>query len=55
MRVVRFDRRDARGIDAAHLTGSNAKRLSVATEHDSVRFNKFGDTPCKYQIDSLLR
>src|SRR4029079_5418506 len=38
--VLCLDRGDARGVDTAHLAGTDAERASPRTEHDRVRFNE---------------
>ena len=52
-RVLRLDRRDARGVDAAHLPGADAERPAVAAEHDRVRLHELRDAPGEQQVVEL--
>ncbi len=47
-RRLRFHDGDFYGVDAAHLTGADAKRCSVFGEDDRVGFDVFGNFPGEF-------
>src|SRR5258706_9428448 len=52
-RGLRFRRRQARAVDAAHLPGADAERGAAAAEDDGVGFHELDDAPREQEVAPL--
>src|SRR4051794_35415957 len=53
--ILRLNRSDARGIDAAHLPGAYAQRHAALAKDDGIGLHELRYAPCEQQVGELCR